>query len=461
MTEKFNAVLTAVILGVFLYLVDSMFFYLLGNGEHSILYSIFPSGSISELYSRLLMFTGLVVFGIFVNGKFNEFLFERTSLQNHFSKMIQGHFDFKFLSSLSFQLRTPLNVIIGFSELFKNSDISPDTKKVYLEHINSSSKYMLMLINNLSEISKIESNELSINRTETDLNKILDELDKVFLIRRKEINKSEIPLIIEKKYNEGKLIVLTDPERLKHVLINLLENAYYQTETGAVYFGFNIKDEKYIEFFVRDTSYSFSQDKLESVFERYNKLTNKDNLPFDGPLLRLAISKSIVKLLGGEIWADSKPVSGSTIYFTIPYLKVNNPNVELLRKIIVPSIKLDWSSRIIMIAEDIDSNFIYLNELLRPTNIRIIHARNGKEALDHAKKNSGIELILTDILMPEMDGYEAAREIKKINAILPIIAQTAFAIEGMREEDRKNFDGYLIKPIWAHQLLPMLEKYFT
>jgi CheY-like chemotaxis protein len=373
-------------------------------------------------------------------------------------KATQGQMDFNFLSSLSFQIRTPLNAIIGFSELLKKPNISPESKEIYINHINSSSKYLLLLINNLSEISKIESNELTISREETNVNKIIEEDNLIFQSRKVELGKPEIALLTENINLTEPFYALTDPERLKQVMHNLLENALLNIDNGAIKLGYNVRG-KFLEFYVKDTGRGFSQERLESIFARYNKLTDNQNMPFDGSVLRLAVSKSLVKLLGGEIWADSKIGQGTVIYFTIPYEAIAGKTKEVpeIKKVVSSGTK-DWSDRLILISEDVESNFIYLEELLRSTKIKILWAKNGKEAVEFVKTNPKIELVLMDILMPEMDGYQASKEIKLIRKDLPIVAQTACMIEG-NEENAKNFDSYLTKPIWAPQLLMSIEKY--
>ncbi len=462
MKKNLNLILIAAILIVVLFFLDTLVFYIFHSDSLTFGQAIFSSKSISEVYSRILMVTGIIIFAIIINGKLNELEFGTRSSESKGGRNIRGHIDYNFLSSLSFQLRTPLNAIIGFSELLKKPDLADDSQEIYLSHINSSSRYLLLLINNLSEISKIESNELEINRVETNVNSIIEELFQVFLARKEEMEKSNVLLMIEKINLTESFTILTDPERLKHVLNNLLENAFHQTEDGKVSLGYIKKDNGFIEFYVKDSGKGFSQQRLESIFERYNKLTDNRNLPFDGALLRLAISKSLVKLLGGDIWAVSKVGEGVTIYFTVPYMEVEKPEVKPVVTITASSATKDWSAHKILIAEDVDSNFICLREVLRPTKVEILWAKNGKEALAMVKSNPGIDLILMDILMPEMDGYEASKEIKKIRPELNIIAQTAYTIEdGTNNENKKNFSGYLIKPIWAPQLMTALDKFLT
>ncbi|MCB8995565.1 MAG: response regulator [Bacteroidales bacterium] len=461
MNKKFNAINLAIIIGLVLYFIEAFIFYILNTNSYSFAEAFITKVPLSDIYTRLLSIAGVIVLGIIVNGRIREIQIEKNFLKRTTRKTVSSKLDFAFLSSLSYQIRTPLNAIIGFSELLRKPNLSPESKDIYTNHINSSSKYLLLLVNNLSEISKIESNELEINRVDCNINRVIDEIYQVFQIRKEELGKSNISLVIEKVKISESFPVLTDPERLKHVLNNLLESAFIHTEEGMVKIGYTKREDGFIEFYVKDTGRGFSQERLEVIFERYNKLTDNDNMPFDGSLLRLAISKSLVKLLGGNIWADSKLGSGVSIYFTIPYMEVEAPAEEENRRVEpAKSEGVDWSDKQLLITEDIDSNFIYLEELLRPTKIKITWAKNGKQALDIVNNNPDIDIVLMDILMPEMDGYEASREIKKIRSHLPIIAQTAYLVEGsFQEEQNKNFDSYLIKPIWAPQLISSIEKY--
>ncbi len=231
--------------------------------------------------------------------------------------------------------------------------------------------------------------------------------------------------------------------------------------------GYTLKENNLLEFYIKDTGKGISMDRIEIIFNRYKKLSDNHNQPFDGTALRMTISKSLVKLLGGKIWANSKQGQGSTFYFTLPFesiiasepieIKVEEKASPIIEK---ETQTTDWSKHTILIAEDVESNYIYLRELLRPTNAELIWAENGEEAVKEVKSNPKIDLILMDILMPEMDGYEASKNIKELRPKLPIIAQTAYSLEGGQDKAAlENFDNYLIKPIWSPQLMTALSKY--
>ena len=469
MKKRNNVIILAMVLGLIMYLLDAVVFYFLRGIDVSFLQALLTNIPIQEVYSRLIMVVGVFVFGLLMFGKINEIYLDSNTFFNHSNKDAKTLMDHHFMSSLSYQVRTPLNAIIGFSELLERPDISPDSKAIYLSHINSSSKYLLLLVDNLSEISKIESEKFVIKKVAINVNKLLGEMFRIFEIQKGELGKNNIQLYVENVRSDEELVIMTDPQRLKFVLNNLMESAFIHTKQGVVKIGYTKKDNGFIEFFVKDTGAGFSQERLEVIFERYNKLTDNYNLPFDGSVIRLAISKSLVKLLGGEIRAESHVGEGVSIYFTIPFVEAAKSKAAVpVKKVIdlgrktADSIERDWSGRFLLIAEDVDSNYIYLEEILRPTKITVLWARNGKEALDMVRANEKIELVLMDILMPIMDGYEASREIKKVRHDLPIIAQTAYFVEDKsRDEENRNFDKYLIKPLWAPQLLKAIDSYLA
>ncbi len=458
MKQKYNVVLYVVIFSLVYYLADAVVFYLISADDQSFLNVLVTDVTVYQLFVRLLAFAGFALLGFLLTDKINSLYFENETLKLHSGKLLSGKFDTNFLSSLSYQIRIPLTAITGFAQLLKDPGLSPETRELYIRHINSSSNFLLLLINNLSDISKIEADELEIERKECEINKILDEIFDKFELRKVESGKSDLPFILKKGLENEEIKILTDPDRFRQVLTNLLENALKFTNEGSVEFGYTVKDNSFLEFYVMDSGHGFSVERMEVIFNRYNKLSDNENLPFNGFILRLAISKSLVKLLGGEIRAESTPENNTLIYFTLPYLEAAETTKVPLKKDDRKGDSQDWSDRHILIAEDVESNFIYLQEILKPTKINIIWAKNGKEALDVVRKNQKICLVLMDILMPEMDGYEATREIKKIRKDLPVIAQTAFLYE-MAEGDHVQFDEYLTKPIWSPQLISAVGRY--
>ena len=463
MKRKNHLILYSFIFGIVFYILDSLIYYLIFAIDNQtftqVLITAVPN---SQLYGRLLMLTAIIVFGVFMSGLISNLNLEIDLLKDKASDSLSGSPDTSFISSLSYQIRTPLNAIVGFSELLKNPDLPVHSRQNYINHVHTSGKYLLHLINNVVDISKIEANQLNVEKTEFDVNELLDEIFKYFDERKKELGKSDLAISL-KKISKLPFIISTDRARIKQVLINLIENAVKHTSEGFIEYGYLEKEKGILEFYIQDTGRGFSMDRLEVIFNRYKRLSDNHNQPFDGSALRLTISKSLLKLLGGDIWADSKVGKGSTFYFTIPYKPLEKANREDSgKKMIQHPKQRDWQNYTILIAEDIESNFIYLQELLKPTNAELVWVQNGKQAVEYVENNQKIDLVLMDILMPEMDGHEATRKVKEIRKQLPVIAQTAYNIEGGREsKELKNFDGYLLKPIWSNELMGELDKYLS
>ena len=319
MNLKNKVLLYAVIIGIVLYLADALLYYLLFADKNTFLQVLVTAVPLSELYNRLLMFAGVVIFGFIVTGLINDISLENEFLTLQSSNVPTSRPDTTFLSSLSYQIRTPLNAIVGFSELLKDPNLSIQSKQTYVNHIHLSGNYLLQLVNNLVDISRIESGQLTVNKEETALNIALDELMMHFEEQKKEMGRSNVALVLKKANNKENFSILTDKNRLKQILTNLLENAFKHTEEGMVEFGYQVFEKEMLEFYVKDTGAGYSMERLEIIFDRYKKLSDNQNHPFDSSTLLLTITKSLVKLLGGEIRAESSIGQGATFYFTLPF----------------------------------------------------------------------------------------------------------------------------------------------
>jgi PAS domain S-box-containing protein len=364
-----------------------------------------------------------------------------------------------FLSNMSHEIRTPMNAIISFSNFLKEPDVTAEQRTEYLDYIISSGQSLLNLINDIIDISKIEAKQLSINEVYCNINAILEELHKLFEETRKSAEKNNISIIVSIPDKEKNITLHTDPYRLKQILSNLLDNALKFTDVGSITFGYELSDDS-ILLFVIDTGIGIPDDKKGYVFKRFGKIENIDK-NLSGTGLGLAISKHLSLLLNGELWVESKIGEGSSFYLKLPYSNTVASKVEPA----IPSYSsgyYSWNNKKILIAEDEDLNFKVMQITLRKTKIEIIRAYNGKEALEITHHNPNIDLILMDIQMPVMDGYEAMRLIKKMKPKLPIIAQTAFALlEEQNHCIEKGFDDYISKPIKPEELLRKIEKQFS
>jgi signal transduction histidine kinase/CheY-like chemotaxis protein len=364
-----------------------------------------------------------------------------------------------FLANMSHEIRTPMNAIVGFADLLSEPDLTFIRRIEFIKHINNSSNALLALINDIIDISKIEASQLGIVKRECKINKILEEL----YISFREIKASQYNENIELRFSSlpYEVVTLTDAIRIRQILWNLIGNALKFTEMGYVEFGCSLNQQQMLQFFVKDTGIGLSEDQIPIIFDRFRKATYANNSKlYRGAGLGLAISKSLVHLLGGEIWVTSVVDKGSIFYFTIPYQPVeSNLNTsETMNKAVRKD--YDWQNKVILIAEDEETNYRYLEEVLRKTKVKIIWAKDGKNAVELAKMNDNINLVLMDIKMPVMNGYDATKQIKLMYQQLPVISQTAYAMAGESEKSLEaGCDDYIAKPINGQRLLAMINKY--
>ena len=360
-----------------------------------------------------------------------------------------------FLSNMSHEIRTPMNAIIGFSSLLADEQLSPAEKLEYIDLINENGNVLLNLINDIIDIAKIETGEMPLSESSCALNQMMDQLAEFYQGKKQN---HEVEIVAEKTNPDKNFAIITDPLRLRQVLSNLIGNALKFTKKGSISFGYKIKDNNSLEFFVKDTGIGIPLKSQSLIFDRFRQADDSFTRKFGGTGLGLTISKNLINLLGGEIWVDSIPEKGSTFYFTIPYKSVIQKEVivaNTVRKTIY-----EWHDKLVLIAEDVESNFQFLEAVLRKTGCKLIWAKDGAEAVEVCKNNPTIDLILMDIQMPVMNGYEAMRKIKCFRKELPIISQTAYAMLGERELSfEAGCDDYLSKPIRTGELLSTLSKY--
>jgi PAS domain S-box-containing protein len=365
-----------------------------------------------------------------------------------------------FLANMSHEIRTPMNSIIGFSNLLSSEDVPENEKTEFATYIKSSGELLLKLIDDIIDIAKIEAGEIKIDKKECNLFKLFQELHLTFKESINKSSKKHLRILFSNGHTKD-LIIKTDPYRLKQILSNLINNAIKFTDAGSIEFGYRIKDEKTIEFYVKDTGIGLTRDEISIIFERYRRTVTSEEKNIMGTGLGLAISKNLVELLGGEMWVDSFPRLGTTFFFTLPYLKISKI-VEQFSYEGNMSQDYNWSNITILIVEDDSHSFTFLKETLKKTNANIIHAKNAEIAIDICKSNLDVDIVLMDIQLPKMNGYEATREIKKFRKSLPIIAQTAFAMAGDKEKSiLAGCDDYISKPININKLIPRINQFLA
>lgn len=358
-----------------------------------------------------------------------------------------------FLANMSHEIRTPMNGILGFMELLKEPDLEESSRREYIELVNVSGERLLSTINDIIEISKIESGEQQTKLEPVDLEEVIQFYLDFF---KRETDAKGIALKIDGHITGKKALVLTDRHKLDGILTNLIKNAIKFTIKGSIEFGNYISDDS-IVFFVKDTGKGIPADRLQAIFERFVQAENSFARTHEGSGLGLAIAKAYVEALDGRIWVVSEPGQGSNFRFIIPYLPAEQTRQTDANSHVI----MKTSTRLnVLVAEDDEISFRIMEKLLSSEQIKLTRARNGKEAVKLARENNHFSLILMDINMPILDGLDATREIRQFNTSIPIIAQTAYALHGDREKTREaGCTGYISKPIKRQELMKIIGKY--
>jgi PAS domain S-box-containing protein len=360
-----------------------------------------------------------------------------------------------FMHNISHEIRTPMNAIVGFSALLCEPDLDQASKQSFMDLITKSSDHLLSIVSDIMEISNIEAGILKLNIRDININDLLNNLYKQFTCLAVEKG-TEFKITCE--LNDSDSNIQADGTKLLQILTNLLSNAFKFTDKGQIEFGYKLKND-YLEFHVSDTGIGIPMDSHEKIFDRFYQVDYSSSRPYEGTGLGLSISKAYIELSGGKIRVESNPGEGTTFYFTIPYIKPGQPP-KIEKEIIKPERKINIERKTVLIAEDVESNFQLLVGFLSLSNVNLIHARNGKEAIEICKSGKKIDLVLMDIKMPIMDGFEATGVITGMLPNVPVIAQTAYAFES----DKKNiltrgFIDYISKPYKKDDLVELVEKY--
>ncbi len=360
-----------------------------------------------------------------------------------------------FLQNMSHEIRTPMNGILGFIGLLKNPTLAGENRVKFIEIVEISGQRLLTTINDIVEISKIESGTIEVAMKDENIEDILQNHYEFF---SPEIEKKGLSFKINCQHDDKNNQVLTDRFKLDSIFINLINNAIKFTEQGSIEIGC-YRDGNYLVFYVRDTGIGIPANKQEAIFERFVQADLTITRGYEGSGLGLSISKAYAELLGGKIWLDSVQNTGTTFYFSIPDKTINQDLTVVSEQINEKPVRFDSTIKI-LIAEDEESSFLYLETILSEYGIVTIHAGNGEEAIMALKNNSDIALILMDLKMPVLDGLKATRKIRQFDKTIPIIAQTAYAFSSDKENAiEAGCNDYISKPINESELISLIQRY--
>ena len=357
-----------------------------------------------------------------------------------------------FLANISHEIRTPMNGILGFAQLLKEPHLTGEEETEYIDLIQKSGERMLNLINNLINISRIEAGETMLQESETPVNELMRDLYAFF---KPEIDKKGLRLNLKTGLPDNDSVIETDSGKLIQILTNLIQNALKFTSSGEIDFGYN-RSNSTLEFYVIDTGIGIAADMKEKIFDRFHQVDNTLTRTQEGSGLGLSISQAYVEMLGGTIRIESREGWGSEFYFTLPY------RPTFLQQKPIPSpvnqkpiITAPFIT--ILIAEDDAVSRLLLKKNLTDENINTLFAVNGKEAVEMVQQHQEINIVLMDIRMPVMNGFDTTRVIKELRPDLPVIVQTAFTSKDEKDKSHEaGCDGYITKPINKVELLELI-----
>ncbi len=372
-----------------------------------------------------------------------------------------------FLANMSHEIRTPMNGILGFAELLKEPELTGEQQQEYIKIIEKSGARMLNIINDIIDISKIEAGLMKVELKESNIN---EQLEYIYTFFRPEVQSKGLQQFIHTTLPVNEAIVYTDREKLYAILTNLVKNAVKYTNQGSIVIGYTLKPvvepvkstcTNQLEFFVRDTGIGIAKDRQEAIFERFVQADIEDAMARQGAGLGLAITKSYVEMLGGKIWVDSEEGNGSCFYFTLPY-NPKHDQKEVLIKDANPCTGNHIKNLNILIAEDDEASEMLCGIMMASFARQILKVKTGTEAVEACRNNPDTDLILMDIQMPVMSGYEAARQIRQFNQEVFIIAQTAYGLAGDREKAMEaGCNEYIPKPVNRKLLIEIIANHFA
>jgi len=406
--------------------------------------------SLSPVRNQDNEITNIAVFGIDIT--------ERKKIETELKKAIEkveasDQLKTAFLNNISHEVRTPLNGILGFADIITQPGLSQAEIDQCLDILQVSSKRLVDTINDYMDMSLIVSGNMHIFRQPFFLSKTFLEVNDSFAPFSHAKN---LELKLEIPESETNLLINQDEELVRKVLCQLMDNAIKFSSKGAIRHGFTLK-KGFVQFYVKDEGIGINTEALGRIFENFQQEDVSRTRQHEGSGLGLSIAKGIINLMGGTIHVKSVKGQGSTFYFTLPVNPDQNPVPESVSDTFIGA---QPEQPTIMIAEDDESSFLYLESVFKKKDIQLLRAKNGISAVELCREHPEIALVLMDLKMPLMDGFEATRQIKTFRNNLPVFAITAFALSGdERKALEAGCDEYLAKPLKAGILMKKIEKY--
>jgi CheY-like chemotaxis protein len=383
---------------------------------------------------------------------------KRVYIQEYFKARESDRLKSSFLANMSHEIRTPLNAIVGFSNLLAEDDLEQEERQDYVSIINSSNQSLLRLIKDILDVSLIETDQLKLVESACNLKQMMLDLEKTYQLKLNEPDYKALKIELQPILKD--VVVSTDCERLRQVMVNLLDNAVKYSEKGTIDFGYEMMEDT-IRFYVRDTGIGIEERHLAHLFDRFYKVEDKQEKLYRGTGIGLYLCKRIVELLDGKIYVKSKVGEGSEFYFLI-HPKIIQKDEEEDTNASKQDEPVGGLQRLkVLIVEDHLTNRQYLDAVLKSDRFELMHASNGKEGVALYRDNPETQLVLMDIKMPEMDGYQALAEIRKINPKVPVFALTAHAMASDKDKClQAGFNAYFSKPIDKKMLLQKINAEF-
>lgn len=347
------------------------------------------------------------------------------------------------LRYLSHEIRTPINAIIGYSELLHIGNLSSDKRHEYVSIIKDQGIYLHRLIDDMAEFARMETGKVKISKSPCNMELLLHEVLAISNQHKTISNKDQIDIRVEYP-SEREIITYTDPGRLQQLIVNLVRHSINLTTKGDIEIGYQIDAENRVEIHVQDSSTPASREKQKKSYADELTFLGK----YESPGFELTIAKSLAKVLGGKMWTETLPEKGLNHFCCIPYEEVPETYHEAMPEDELVNPPYSWKDKLILIVEDDDVNYKFLETVLQDTDVQLLRAVNGSQAVELCRSSLKIDIVLMDIKLPDLNGLEASRKIREFNRKIPIVAQSAFIMEDEKDAYlQAGINDHIDKPI--------------